>query len=667
MGAFDNDSSMEGDVYVQRLASYIRRNEEALANGLLCFSRVRALSTVKPLRPSFTTHHLYYISERIASSALDVDVGPLNVKLDSPNHEPTYISFMANNARSQRHFDSDARSITSINSMKSIVSSASVYWMSFSFSKDPKVIQKDVKYLYLSFTKIPCLILSPHTKINSVSGYEEYPCDTSVPLKMFKNLQVLELVEYEPNEVFGWHTLSEKLRILIVRLTKVSDLAEILLSLVVDDENGRSSFNMRRQSKRVDAFGSALGHDLPPGPFNPRKRAMTASGSSSANIQRDLADVRLPDQALPSSKWFYLKQLTVTESSISHVSAFTLKPLANLVKLNLSGNLLDALPEGLEHLHNIKYLNFADNYIQSLRTLPKNLRHLVTINLNNNKIVDLEGMQSLDLLEKIDLRRNKLSTLEELRPLVELVSKKNSRLNNVFVSNNKLHRTHRTDLFNLFNAAKPKNSIRIDDSRPGYIERAILLDPESAKKFYVKFMMPEKFETPEPEKEESKADNSEPPKSPVTPHKKSDANHTRSASDVLESLSQLKIFDLENTMATRKHVSVMTTASTTSAATPMSAQTLSESMPPSPSIRSLSKSIKPLLPNQNLTNQTQFTPQKMPPISRQISSPMMHQNGSSSTLKSSSTIARLDLDSVSLNNLAPSVITPVQVLVEGFQ
>lgn len=742
MGAFDHDSSIEGDVYVQRLATYIRRNEEALANGLLCFLKVRTPSNIKPLRPSFTTHHLYFIAERIANLPLDVDVGPLDVKLDSPNHEPTFISFMANNARLQRNFESDARSISSINSMKSIVSSASVYWMSFSFSKDPRVIQKDVKYLYLSFTKIPCLILSPRTKINSVSGYEEYPCDTLVPLKMFKNLQVLELVEYEPNEVYGWHSLSEHLRILIIRNTKVASLAEVLHTLVCDDEHGRLLFGMRRHAKKT-AESVAPHESLDPLAQGPRpgpnrKRAMTATSVfPGANRDLPFLDHRPALRGtglvvsssepvpLPSNKWFYMKQLTVTESSITQIPGFVFRPFGNLVKLNLSSNLLEDLPGGLEYLPNLKYLNLADNYITTLARLPSSLSNLVTVNLNNNKIESVAGVETLAALEKIDLRRNKLKDLLLLLPLVRQVSRGNSKLNNIFISNNNLQRTYRADLFNLFNATKPKNVIKIDDSRPGYFERAMLLDPDSARRFYDRVMGTAEHVNPAPEPQsklqselqsESQSEprsspsveaspkslhrrnllnlqlapktpsspkptklpkTTNPPKSPKlsktpkTPEKQSAVHkHSKSTGDVLESISLLNIHDLENTFANRKHSSVMTTASSTSSTTPSMAQTIrdNESNPSSPSVRSFSKTLKPLLPNANLCNQPHYTQQKMPPMVRQLLSPMIHLNlnGSASTLKSSSTVTRLDLDSSSLTNLAPNVITPVQVQVEGF-
>lgn len=667
MGAFGNDSSIEGDVYVQRLATYIRRNEEALANGLLCFSKVRSTLKTKPLRPSFTIHHLYYITERIESSALGVDVGPLNIKLDNPNHEPTFISFMANNARSLRQFESDARSITSINSVKSMVSSASVYWRSFAFSKDPKVIQKDVRYLYSSFTKIPCLILSPHTKINSIAGYEEYPCDTSVPLKMFKNLQVLELVEYEPNEVFGWHMLSEQLRILIVRNSKVSDVAEILYTLVLDDENGRSSFNMPRQSKRTDAF-----LDMDPG-FKPprRERAMTANSAPAFQREPTFAaySPTLPTTErfhamLPDNKWFYLKQLTVSESSIASIPAFVFKPLANLVKLNLSNNLLEDLPDGLDQLANIKYMNFADNYITSLRKLPDNLLHLTTLNFNNNKLTSLEGLENLCAIDKIDLRRNKLKTIALLAPLVKQISRADSKLSNIFISSNLLPKTYRAELFNLFNGAKPKNAIKIDDSRPGYFESAMLLDPEGARKHYEKFMNIEKKEDP------SALPKAQLPQLPRTPERNVlKHRHTKSTNDVVESLALLNIHDLESSINNRKHSSIMTTASSTTITTVSTPVTAVDSIPGSPSLLPPAKTIMPLLPNQNLSNQSPYSQNKYSVVGKQFLSPMMHQsvNGSASTLKSSGTMTRLDLEAPSINNAAPSVVTPVQVQVEGFQ
>lgn len=528
MGAF-SDSSIDGDVYIQRLATYIRRNEEALANGLLGFSKNK--SNNKGLRLNFTIHHLYYIIERLDTSGLGVEVGPLNIKLDTPNHEPTFISFMANNARS-KHFDSDTRSISSINSMKSIVSSASIYLRSsFNFTKDPKIIIKDLKYLYSSFTKIPCLVLTPKTKVGSIASYEEYPCDTSVPIKMFKNLQVLELNSYEPNEIVGWHLLSDQLRILIIRNCKISELSEVLFNLVIDDEFGRSSFNIHKKKNdvsdgnndhldpipvqnidihhinsnfnngvfkrddKVDYLKKASFEDerkfdndnMIPISRSSNKRSHSRSRSSTIGAGSDNSIYEIKDYTtLSDSNWFVLKQLTVTETSISSIPNYIFKPLSNLVKLNLSSNLLEELPQGLNQLHNIKYINFADNYIKTLNNLPKNLENLTTLNFNNNKLVDLKGLQNLARLEKIDLRRNQISDIKKLKHLI-LLYIKCPQFSNVYLANNKLPKNYRIDLFNLFNGVKYKNSVKIDDTRPGYFELALLLDSEAAFKYLESF------------------------------------------------------------------------------------------------------------------------------------------------------------------------------------
>lgn len=688
MGSFGNESSIEGDVYIQRLASYIRKNEEALANGLLFFSKNKNQKKVKPLRLTFTIHHLYYITERIENSSLGVDVGPLNIKLDTPNHEPTFISFMANNARNQHQFESDARSITSISSMRSIVSSASVYWRSFSFSKDPKIIQKDTRYLYSSFTKIPCLVLTPKTKILSIAGYEEYPCDTAVPLKMFKNLQVLELVEYEPHEIFGWHVLSEQLRILIIRFSKVTDLSDILISSVLDDENGRSSFNSTsRHSKRHEApLMQEFNLDAPINPMTKssrRDRALTSGAGSSYQRELFLADPRnnfasssnssayassLLGNGLADSKWFYLRQLSVSEGSITTVPPFVFKPLVNLVKLNLSNNLLEEVPEGLDQLVNVKYINLADNYITSTHKFPTNLKNLSSINFNNNKITSLEGIDQLVSIEKLDLRGNDLDSMNSLYTIIRQFMRSDSKLENILLSNNPLPKTYRVDLFNLLNGAKPKAKVKVDDSRPGYFEGAMLLDHEEASKKLEKFL--ERYKAG-PTNDETLNENSwnlqQVPEIPDVPKLKMRASHrhTKSYGDVAELaklIALVDFHDIETNLAKCKHASVMTTASTTPLTPPGSRTDYSPSSPTGLTL--------PLQKNQNLSNQAYYFATKIPTINKNsMTPPMMHQglNGSSHTIKSSNTMTRIDLESTNIHNPAPSVITPVQVHVEGFQ
>lgn len=675
MGAFNyNDNSIEGDVYIQRLSTYVRRNEEALANGLMCFSKNRTNPNIKPLRLSFTIHHLYYITERIESSPLGVDVGPLNIKLDNPNHVPTFISFMANNARSSRHFDSDAKSITSINSMRSIVSSASVYWRSFAFSKDPKVINKDLRYLYSSFTKVPCLILTPKTKINSITSYEEYPCDTSVPVKMFKNLQVLELVDYEPNEIFGWNILSEQLRVLIIKDSKISDIGEILFNLVIDDESGRSSFNFHKPSRKQtqDADTSYMDNDHPPFKHNSRHNVKrerdktTGAGSapkdllySDTNLSRFGQDntTESPTKdyySLTDGKWSVLKQLTISETSITSIRPYVFKPLGNLVKLNLSNNLLESLPEGLDQLHNIKYLNFADNYITDLKALPKNLKYLSTMNFNNNKLESLEGLENLCSLEKIDFRRNELKEIKSLKPIILQFIKNPEKFDNVYLANNTLPKNYRIELFNLFNGVKYKNSMKIDDSRPGYFESALLLDAESAFKSLEKL-----FGYINDTNKSTKEQSLPPISTKVFAESEKDKGRDTEIQTLLDPLATMNLIsENDDNMKPRKvdisHIMNMST---------MSPILLSDSTSIVSASSKLPTPNSPLYNNQNLTNK-QHTPDTTYTAKPTISTQTVSVSSTPpvpTSLKRSTTLNQLDIESPSSNNAAPGIITNVQV------
>lgn len=692
MGTFGyNDNSIEGDEYIQRLSTYIRKNEEALANGLLCFSKHRNTTLkVKPLRLSFTIHHLYYITERIEQSPLGVEVGPLNIKLDNPNHEPTFISFMANNARSSKHFESDTRSISSINSMKSIVSSASVYWRSAAISKDPKVINKDIKYLYSSFTKVPCLILSPKTKINSINSYEEYPCDTSVPVKMFKNLQVLEMVDYEPNEIFGWNVLSEQLRILIIRKSKISDMAEVLFHLVIDDESGRLSFNSsssHTKSKKYDYIGNTntveamatttmmptIGSSTDD-TFTEmnemfrykRERGYTSnsisgSGSGSSTLPKDIYVEPKDYKSLPESKWSFLKQLTMSESSITSIQPYIFKPLVNLVKLNLSNNLLEELPIGLDQLVNVKYINFADNYLTSLKNLPTNLTQLITLNFNNNKLQDLNGIENISALEKIDLRRNKLNNINALKPLVLLYKNGNTKIDNIYLSQNNLVKNYRSELFNLFNGVKYKNYMKLDDSRPGYFEKAMLLDSEAAIKNLEKFLqIEEQIEQQEEEGKGGEDQEEQPqPQSQAQPQEPLTIVTTTIPASTSTPAAAPVISPVLNRTTTSTLISTKTNSHDT--LSEVFAQVKIDEEPKvkkydlshtviSTSLSLLSTPTSPLHANHNTTNKS--------PISK----PMTHLNNSNSSIPSSPSIKRSNtLVDIENSNTAPNIVTQVQV------
>lgn len=187
----------------------------------------------KPVRLSLSLHHLYFILGKFKD--LGIHIGPMNLRLDSMDADNTsnYVSFLSEFQRNKK-IDSDAQSIHSISSVKSVMSSVSALWNNFGSSKVDNTIS-DLKYLYSAFSKLPCLRLANEKNLKLIEGHEEYPFETATPIIVFKNIIVLEIAELEPKEVYGWHILAQKLRYLVVKKTTITDPIEVLINLVEAD------------------------------------------------------------------------------------------------------------------------------------------------------------------------------------------------------------------------------------------------------------------------------------------------------------------------------------------------------------------------------------------------------------------------------------------------
>lgn len=153
-------------------------------------------------------------------------------------------------------------------------------------------------------------------------------------------------------------------------------------SVLIDHDSDDNVFKYPRR-ERASTYSSFTNH-------------FTANSGSTGTTSAYKPAAVKDYQSLSDSKWAFLKQLTIAEASITSIPAYIFKPLSNLVKLNLSNNLMESLPEGLSQLTNLKYLNLADNLLSSLENMPSNLHHLSTLNLNNNKLVSLQGFNNLD-------------------------------------------------------------------------------------------------------------------------------------------------------------------------------------------------------------------------------------------------------------------------------
>ncbi|KAI1212960.1 uncharacterized protein F4807DRAFT_450097 [Annulohypoxylon truncatum] len=304
--------SEDGELYIKRLAVYVRTHEKALANALQ-FRRspgprhgpsqsvssiqvpnsptalperpatsasasgplAAALSlgslsltsnSIKSARLSLTPHHLFYLLSRFEE--LGIHVGPMKVRLENlhdTSAAANYVSFLSSSQHTKSR-SSDAISIRSVSSIRSVVSGMSALWNGFGIGssisaarmeRQKAALQADMKYLYSAFTKIPCLRLAPDWRTKLIKGYEEFPFDSAVPLYVFKNLQSLEVNGVDFRQFFGWDRVADQIRSLTLKRANIEDPADILIDIVLDDMDKRRRRSAKAQSSPTGTYSRA--------------------------------------------------------------------------------------------------------------------------------------------------------------------------------------------------------------------------------------------------------------------------------------------------------------------------------------------------------------------------------------------------------------------------
>ena len=565
-------------VLAQNVASYVRTHEKALANALQLrrqpTKNAIPQSPSGPLTPSssfastsstlaaafssaalkfmsqnaktakltLTPHHLFYLLSRFEE--LSIAVGPMNIRLENIHTEvsQSYVSFLNKPQRSR----GDGASIHSVSSVRSVMSGMTDLWSSFrigskeTLSKSDRAkaaLEMDLKYLYSAFTKIPCLRLAPDHRAPLISGYEEFPFDTAVPLHSFKNLSALEIIDLDYRSFYGWDRLSEQLRTLTLKRAHLEDPADLLTRIVLDDidKRRRRSAKSQQQSPSLGWTGgsntqpvhtptqanslSAPGSPVMDTAFgssaSPKSHSMIRTGSEGAKIHRagstsptrpatkhghrrgqsrqirrtgsassessDLSrngsSSNLVADVLSSSKWRFLRHLGLPENSLTSVSAASLAPVANtLNSLDLSSNLLTEIPDGVASLVALRALNLSHCMIESLHSLTRNpLPAITVLTLRGNRLRSLAGVERLLSLERLDLRDNNLTDPTEIARLTSLPE-----IREIWVSGNPFVNTHsgyRVVIMNLFRRTPGySEDIIIDGRGPGYTERKQLIE-----------------------------------------------------------------------------------------------------------------------------------------------------------------------------------------------
>ncbi|KAG7701594.1 hypothetical protein KL951_000050 [Ogataea haglerorum] len=552
-------NTCDGDVYIHNLATFIKSHERQLANALVAYKKSAPKTstadkpnslprqhqqTTKPVRLSLSLHHLYFLLGKFQE--LGISVGPMNIRLDNIDTESSnnYVSFLSEFQRNKA-IQSDAQSIHSMSSVKSVMSSVSALWTTLSSSgqKGDNIIN-DLKYLYSAFTKLPCLRLATDPNAKLIEGHEEYPFDTSTPIKIFKNLSVLEISDMDPKEIYGWHILSENIRFLVVKRTNITDPYDILVTLVNDDINKRGSMYSEDSEPSPSSTASLAIPMAKRGSFSsPSVHNSTSFSNSYGSSHHHYLSGSLPETTSPPSSyyasrlptddkyaliprrqyhyhhksrytpkdtlptidqipissnphefskihWKLLKHLSLTENKITRISEDAFTNLENLSSLDLSYNNLTEIPHGaLAKLHNLKSLNLSFNKLVNTKTFPKTLNKLTILNLRGNQLSNLDTLENATSLEKIDLRQNKLTKVAEMKPLF-LLNNDVVKLNILYLVGNPLasNRGYRIELFNLFNGVDYSNDLRIDGSKPGIFESRLLLDAKSAQLKLNKFL-----------------------------------------------------------------------------------------------------------------------------------------------------------------------------------
>ncbi|KAI9893563.1 MAG: hypothetical protein M1814_006359 [Vezdaea aestivalis] len=505
--------------------------------------------SLKPATLELTAHHLFYLLSRFED--LGVPVGAMNIRLENIHADigpGNYVSFLSQHQQSARR-GSDRDSIHSVSSVRSVMSGMSSLWSSFglgskdSASKTEKAklaLETDLKYLYSSFTKIPCLRLCQNRRARLIRGYEEFPFDTAVPLIAFKNLSALEIVDVDFRHYYGWDRLADQLRSLTIKRASLEDPAELLIDIVLDDMDKRRRRSSKQQispvighpepkrySRHIDLerASSAPGSPKPDklsasaspkavsmirggsegttgtGP-RPRPRSISptrlaghnrskstahrARRSGSNSSQSSAVSVRAPGSSssnllgisqLPASKWSFLKHLCIADNALTTLTAASLAPIAQtLHSLDLHSNLFQQIPDALATLTGLRALNLSGCMIESLHSLTRNpLPAITALNLRNNRLTSLAGVEKLPSLERLDLRGNRLNDPTEAARLTNSPD-----IREIWVSGNnftKQYDTYRIIIFNLFRKTPGyTEDVLIDSTGPSYSERKHLCD-----------------------------------------------------------------------------------------------------------------------------------------------------------------------------------------------
>lgn len=452
------ETTVTGDSYVLELSRFVRSNEQSLSGkGVAQRSSSGKVTLVPPKPLSLSLHHLSYILLRF--DALGLPTGSLEDVISLPSRPKSTFSYISTGEqrRSWKPIaNAETASLTSFRSAISRISISAVSTTSPWFSRStPPSPDQEVKYLYSAFTKLPALDVIASPMVGLIEGFEDIAVpNTLTPFDVFKNLQLLTFTDVDPRTVSGWDRLACQLRSLTLIRTGLEDVEELIVNQVIRDARKRAQVQRRQ---------SGVGGDT--------SDASTSSAGLEGNSDRAVAsDAHTNAAELPSLAWHFLTNLGLPSSSLTF---FTILSLPSLRSLDLSHNLLNAVPPALSNLASLQSIDLSDNLIEDARGVREALPSVRILNLRGNRLESLSGLDSLVSLRQIDLRDNAVYEPSEIGRLSQL-----SRLSAIWVKGNPLWEEYpdpRVEL--LLEFAKegwPLNgatTITMDGEAAGYFEK----------------------------------------------------------------------------------------------------------------------------------------------------------------------------------------------------
>ncbi|KAI9847872.1 MAG: hypothetical protein M1838_000706 [Thelocarpon superellum] len=405
--------------------------------------------SVKSAKLSLTPHHLFYLLSRFEE--LNIDVGPMNVRLENIHTDASpgnYVSFLSQSQRSKARA-SDQDSIHSVSSVRSVMSGMSSLWSNLGLSaanaaakseKAKAATQTDLKYLYSAFTKIPCLRLAPDRKSRLISGYEEFPFDAAVPLIAFKNISALEVCDVDFRQFFGWDRLAEQLKSLTVRRGNVDNPADLLINIVLDDMDKRRRRSSKTQhspllpwgvpsptlhvaapKKSNSAPGSPKADDKLAAEASPQSVSMARSGSEGNDPAphpppRTGSPVR-PSSSRAGSSYGHVRSGATRKKRSGSGSSRSSSRSAMARRSGSSSNLLGSMPLPVSKWRFLRHLSLAENGLTTLSaaSLAPVAENLTSLDLSSNLFAQLpDCLATLTSLRALNMSNCMIDSLHSL-------------------------------------------------------------------------------------------------------------------------------------------------------------------------------------------------------------------------------------------------------------